>query len=269
MTDPVHPRIAGAVVLSDATASAQYIPSGAQEVEEQTKFRERMSAERHAAYRSGRGAAHHALEAWRPGETAAHTEVLRGPLGGPIALRSYGQDRGEIARVSIAHCPGWAAAAVSECGRPIGVDVEPRPSTSQAALIRALSARETEAATAANLAPADAALIVWTAREAAGKTLRTGLVVASGVLEVAEIGLIADDTYEVRYARLPAISGIAHLGDEVVLAAATPCRRSDRVNMIETDATSSMQRLWWVGISRRDVPWSNGAEPRLRERMKS
>ncbi|WP_125776463.1 4'-phosphopantetheinyl transferase family protein [Antribacter gilvus] len=244
MPDRYGPALAGVLVVTD-DRTAGTPPRGARERAESEELRARMSPDRYESYRMGRTSAHEALALWLPQAVHLRAEVLRGPLGQPLATL----DDADVAEVSIAHCPGWAAAVASERGRPLGVDLEPRWSGSEGPAMRAASPGQLAVAERAGLVPRTAALLLWTVREAAGKALRTGLVVAPGVLDVEAVEQVGRDTFEVRFSSLPAMTGVTRVLDDVVVSLATLCRRTARLRLTnEWRTTSTAGRAWGLVV---------------------
>jgi phosphopantetheinyl transferase len=221
-TMSLHHRTAsaGVLVLMDDRSGWEG-SRGPRERAESQALRARMSPVRFESYRLGRSAAHRALAHWLPPSVHLRTEVLRGPLGQPLAAVGDA----DVAEVSISHCPGLAAAVASERGRPVAVDVEPRSRATARSARRAATSSDWKVAQEAGLPEETAALALWTVREAVGKTLRTGLVVASHVLDVASIEATGPDTYEVRFRNLPSMKGVTKVLDDAVVSLATPCAR--------------------------------------------
>ena len=76
-------------------------PSGPREQAEDADLSERAEPRRLAAYRLGRTAARRALQEWRGAAIASAAEIVRGPLGQPLASVSDA-DVAEVWTV-----PGW------------------------------------------------------------------------------------------------------------------------------------------------------------------
>ena len=106
------------------------------------------------------------------GVPATGLRLVHGPDGAPHLA---GVAAGQV-RVSIAHSRGLAAAAVSTLG-PVGVDVEPvRPLDALALARRWFRPEESDwLAGLPESHRAEAFLVLWTQKEAAGKALGTGL----------------------------------------------------------------------------------------------
>ncbi len=163
----------------------------------------------------------------------------------------------DVAEVSIAHCPGWAAAVASERGRPVGVDIEPRRGESAGPAIRAASVGQMALAVGAGLGPETAALLLWTVREAAGKALRTGLVVASEVLDLAAVDEVDTNTYEVQFRSLTAMKGVTRVLDDVVVSLATLGSRVERLRITKAlPKTSTGGHAWGLAVGEPSRAWS-------------
>jgi phosphopantetheinyl transferase len=218
-----------------------------------------MSPDRYESYRMGRMTAHEALALWLPRAVHLRTAVLRGPLGQPLATA----DDADVAEVSIAHCQGWAAAVVSERGRPFGVDVERRSADTEGPAMRASSPGQLTVACGTGLDPGTAALLLWTAREAAGKALRTGLVVAPEVLDIDVVEEIGRDVHEVRYRNLPALTGVTRVLDDVVVSLATLRRGTGRLLVRdERQTTGTTGRAWRLVVGQPDEVLDERADAR-------
>lgn len=190
--------------------------------------RQRMGASRYASHLLGRSAAHLALARWLPEPVHSRTEVLRGPLGQPTAVVG----NASVAEVTLSHSGEWACALVSSPGRPFGIDLEERsPATSATARKSLARTGQWKHRPGPGIPDDLAALVAWTAREAAGKALKTGLAVASEVLDVETVDSGDSGTYDVRFRRLPMLRGTTHFLDDVVVSFATFLRHGARMQM--------------------------------------
>ncbi|MHA7133126.1 4'-phosphopantetheinyl transferase family protein [Oerskovia turbata] len=252
MPDDFTRTLAGILVVTGIPAGSSR-PEGVREAAEREVSRARMSPDRHDAYLRGRDAAHRALAVWLPKAVHDRTEVLRGPLGQPVATR----DGADVAEVSIAHCPGWAAAVASERGRPVGVDIEPRRGDSVGPAWRAASSEQMALAVGAGLLPETASLLLWTVREAAGKALRTGLMVASDVLDVAAVERVDEATYGIRFRSLMAMKGVTRVVDDAVVSLATLGGRAERLHLTNAlPKTCTGGHAWGLAVREPARTWS-------------
>lgn len=107
-------------------------------------------------------------------EWLAARVLVRQKLGGRIGYDSFGRpvpEGGPVAEnrhISIAHTRGWAA-LMATYGRRCGVDIERTTRDAARTIVRAASAEELRLATV--LFPANPALLVWCAKEAAYKAV--------------------------------------------------------------------------------------------------
>lgn len=101
---------------------------------------------------------------------AARLALLQLGVSAPVVYTSQGKPEifDESAHISISHTRGWVAVAVSS--RPIGIDVERWSARPLRAAARFLSERERDWLSASDGA-ADAATLLWSAKEAVYKML--------------------------------------------------------------------------------------------------
>ena len=101
---------------------------------------------------------------------AARLALLQLGVSAPVVYTSQGKPEifDESAHISISHTRGWVAVTVSS--RPIGVDVERWSARPLRAAARFLSERERDWLSASDGA-ADAATLLWSAKEAVYKVL--------------------------------------------------------------------------------------------------
>ena len=121
-----------------------------------------------------------------------HQPVLHSPGAGEVQL-------------SLSHCKGLGAALLFDEAHPMGIDIEVPDATKIAVIAPHLSAAETALIPHIHASdPAWAHTWLWTAKEALGKVLRTGLTIAIPLLEVCRLQrdgeiLIAEFTHFPQY----------------------------------------------------------------------
>ncbi len=113
----------------------------------------------------------------------------------------------------------------------------------------------------AGLLPETAALLLWTVREAAGKALRTGLVVASDVLDLAGVEKVDEATYGVRFRGLMAMKGVTRILDDVVVSLATLGGRAERLQLTNAlPKTSTGGHAWGLAVREPPRAWNEPAD---------
>ena len=107
-------------------------------------------------------------------------QIARGVFGQPVVR---GTARAGV-QVSITHSGAAAAAVAFDEAHPMGIDLELVDEARMPTLLRQLSEDERALVDGLGLPLAEAAVRVWSAREALTKALRTGLTVPMPLLEV-------------------------------------------------------------------------------------
>ncbi len=171
LQSPLGDRVTFAVARPDPTnASAPAARDGWLRGEELERFARFKVDHARADFLAGRRAAKSALCALHPDTAPADWELVRGEWRQPLP-------RGPVSGVAVtlAHSGGTAVAVASEERYAFGIDLE-TVDREAAAVVRT---QVTDAETAwAEAGGADAQvrwMLLWTAREALGKRLRTGL----------------------------------------------------------------------------------------------
>jgi phosphopantetheinyl transferase (holo-ACP synthase) len=130
---------------------------------------------------NGRFAAKHALAA-TTGSPLTSWTIISGIFGQPVVAAT--QPGEEPLDISITHCRGISCALAFPARHPLATDLGPIATGDPTSLLRQMTARER--ALAAELGGAGPSLL-WAAKEALSKALRTGLSVDIDILEVSEL----------------------------------------------------------------------------------
>jgi len=171
---------------------------------------------RRSSWLTGRWAAKQALGGLTSGRRPGEFTVLPGVFDQPVVT---GPCSG--IQVTLSHTDGWAAAAAFPETHPLGLDLELWGPRQTETLAGALPPGEVGLWTAAGIEVHRAHALLWAAREAVGKALRTGLTVP---LEVLACGPPEDQGagWETRADQVPQYRVAAGAAGPVVLALAFP-----------------------------------------------
>lgn len=154
----------------------------------------RVENKRHSALQ-GRIAAKRALGAALGEVDLTKIEMVRGTFGQPLVrhARAAGVD------VTLSHSHGLAVALAYPDALPMGIDLEQVAAASAQTVLAEMQLSEAERAWLAQqgaaLSPIDQATVcgmLWSAREALGKSLKTGLNSPLGVFALNKLELVSD-----------------------------------------------------------------------------
>ena len=160
-----------------ATKAAQWLtPAELQVVARYTHPRRRNS------YLLGRMAAKEALLHLYPGARATEIEIAQGVFRTPL-VRGWPDVPG--ACVSISHDDRFACAIAAPDAHPVTLDIQEASGEHLAAMLSPLQEGERRIIDALHVPQAEAAALLWTAREALSKMLLTGFSASLSILEVA------------------------------------------------------------------------------------
>ena len=138
---------------------------------------------RQFSYLSGRFALKEALSLMAPSSSRNRWHVASGVFGQPY-LKMAG---GSVYDVSISHCQDVAMALAVEPGHPVAVDVEILEKKMEETLCAQVLDGEWELPFPESLSEAERALVLWTAKEALSKILKTGMMVPFELYETTTI----------------------------------------------------------------------------------
>lgn len=175
---------------------------------------------RQADYLRGRYCAKLALVAREAGLVARDTCVASGVFGQPVVCGDAARGRPH-AQVSIAHSADWAAAVACDEVHPMAIDLEALDPRHAETLRGEVTAEERAAFAPANLGEPRSLTLIWAAREALAKVLRTGLMTPLHLYEVGRVEAAAEAvTCEYRhFGQYKCCAGFVH---DLAIAIALP-----------------------------------------------
>jgi 4'-phosphopantetheinyl transferase len=168
----------------------------------------------------GRLAAKRALGALLEEPDLRRIEVRAGIYGQPL-LR---HPRAGGTEVTVSHSHGLAVALAFPAAYPMGIDIETSAAVSAPTILGEVEASPAELAwlVSSGVDEATACCVLWTAREALGKSLKLGLNSPLGVLALAEIGSGGPGAWLGRYQNFPRCKCLSHAAGGRVLSLALP-----------------------------------------------
>jgi phosphopantetheinyl transferase len=175
-------------------------------------------APKRTAFSNGRLAAKRAIAALLEVEDLRRIEIANGVHGAPyIRIPACGLG------VSLSHSGDAAVAIAFPRGAPIGIDLESVGHADALAVLPALQCSPAEQAWRQETGLADdaACALLWSAREALGKALGTGIASPPGVLALGSLAAI-DGGWQCGYLNFPRFSCRVQLRGARVLALALP-----------------------------------------------
>ena len=206
----------------DAAPPQEFLSESEKEQHEGFKF-----AAKQAAFLLGRLAAKRALGALLAEPDLRRIEIRSGIYGQPLIHHPAAG----AADVSVSHSHGLAVALAFPATCPMGIDLETVAAVAAATIIGELQASAAErawlaAAGVARATPgvdqATACCVLWTAREALGKTLKIGLNSPLGILALTEIRATAEGSWAGRYLNFPRCQCLSQAAGGRVLSLAMP-----------------------------------------------
>ena len=211
------------VVEAAALDSPAALPAAMLSSAEQTHFAALRFAPKRISFLLGRLAAKRALSAQLDEADLRAIEIRNGVFGQPVVLhaRAAGWD------VTVSHSQGVAVALACPADWPIGIDLEAvAPQTVDTVLGElGLSAAEQAWLAAGAAGRADQCGVLWSAREALGKSMKTGLncplhLLALGAIDATAIHGVP--AWSGAYLNFPQARCIAQLSNGRVLTLALP-----------------------------------------------
>ena len=203
-------------------ASADTVPPGEflseAEKEQAADFR---FAEKRQSFLLGRLAAKRALGALLEEPDLRRIGIHAGVYGQPLVRHP----RAESIEVSVSHSQGLAVALAFPAEYPMGIDLETIAAVSASVVLGELEASPPELAWLATggVDAATACCVLWSAREALGKALRTGLNGPLGILALAGIEDRGQGCWAGRYLNFPRVQCLSWAGKGRVLSLAVHC----------------------------------------------
>jgi phosphopantetheinyl transferase len=172
----------------------------------------------------GRLAAKRALGALLAEPDLRQIEIRAGIYGQPLVQHP----RAGSAEVSVSHSHGLAVALAFPAGYPMGIDLETISAVSAEVVLGEIGASPPELAWLATggVDPAMACGVLWTAREALGKSFRLGLNSPLGILALSEIRPEGEGSWACRYVNFPRCQCLSQVKDGRVLSLAMPADAS-------------------------------------------
>ena len=168
----------------------------------------------------GRLAAKRALGALLAEPDLRQIEVQSGIYGQPLVRHP----RAGTAEVTVSHSHGLAVALAYPAGYPMGIDLETISAVAAEVIIGELEASPPELTWLATggVDAATACCVLWTAREALGKSLKIGLNSPLGMLALAEIRATGEGSWASRYLNFPRCQCLSQVKGGRVLSLAMP-----------------------------------------------
>ena len=168
----------------------------------------------------GRLAAKRALGALLEESDLRQIEIRSGIYGQPLVQHP----RAGGVEVSVSHSHGLAVALAYPAEYPMGIDLETVSAVSAETIIGELEASPPELTWLATggVDAATACCVLWTAREALGKSFRLGLNSPLGILALSEIRPEGAGTWACRYLNFPRCQCLSHAKNGRVLSLALP-----------------------------------------------
>ena len=215
-----EPRICFAAV--QGSTSEEFLSASEKEQLADFKF-----AAKQESFRLGRLAAKRALGALLEEPDLPRIEIRSGIYGQPLVHHP----RAGSMEVSLSHSHGFAVALAFPAEYPMGIDLETVAAVSAATIIPELGASPPEltwlaaagvARSTTGLDQATACGVLWTAREALGKSLHIGLNSPLGMLALSEIQNTGEGTWAGRYLNFPQCQCLSQVKDGRVLSVALP-----------------------------------------------
>jgi phosphopantetheinyl transferase len=147
-------------------------------------------------------------------------EIRAGIYGQPLVQHP----RAGSVEVSVSHSHGLAVALAFPAECPMGIDLETISTVAAEVVLGEIEASPPELAWLATsgLDPATACGVLWTAREALGKSFRLGLNSPLGILALSEIRPGGEGSWACRYVNFPRCQCLSQVKDGRVLSLAMP-----------------------------------------------
>jgi phosphopantetheinyl transferase len=209
----IEQRVCFAAV--DAIPSEEFLSGSEKERLEGFQF-----AAKKQSFLLGRLAAKCALGALLPEPDLRRIEIRSGVHGQPLVRHP----RAGSAEVTVSHSHGLAVALAFPAEYPMGIDLETVSAVSAGTIIGELEASAPEQAwlAAAGVDDATACCVLWTAREALGKALKTGLNSPLSVFSLTDIRAVGAGIWVGRYLNFPQSQCLSQANGDRVLSLAMP-----------------------------------------------
>ncbi|WP_156130457.1 4'-phosphopantetheinyl transferase family protein [Paenibacillus durus] len=189
--------------------------------QELSYYRQLTFPKKAQSYLIGRYAAKYAISSLLGNINVKYIRIENGFFGQPMIV-GYPLERG--VQVSISHS-GLLGAAISffeDC--PTGVDIEVVNAANSSLLYKTISVREQELLVLLPIAQEVSLTLLWTAKEALSKAIRTGFTLDLEILEVKQI-IVADSGYEVNFSHFPHFRVISHHYNDYIFSIAFPYKK--------------------------------------------
>ena len=211
--DGIEQRISFAA--ADAIPSAEFL--SANETQQAAGF---QFAAKKQSFLLGRLAAKRALGALLGEPDLRQIEIHAGFYGQPLVRHP----RAGSAEVTVSHSHGLAVALAYPADIPMGIDLETISAVSAATIIGELEASPPELTWLATggMDDATACCVLWTAREALGKSFRIGLNSPLGILALSDIRAGGDGAWTGSYLNFPRCQCLSQVKGDRVLSLAMP-----------------------------------------------
>ena len=149
----------------------------------------------------GRLAAKRALSVLLAETDLRRIEIISGIYGQPLVQHP----RAAAAQVTVSHSHGHAVALAFPAAYPMGIDLETVSAVSAATILGEIGASPAELAwlVASGVDEATACCVLWTAREALGKSMQIGINSPLGILALGEIRNAGARKWAGRYLNFP------------------------------------------------------------------
>lgn len=203
------------LAVVDKTSSADFLTTAERERYSGFKF-----AAKKDAFLLGRLAAKRALGALLAEADLGRIGIRSGIYGQPLV----DHPRSGIAEVTVSHSHGLAVGLAYPPLYPMGIDLETVSAVSAAAVLDQLQASAAERTwmASAGLDDATTCCVLWTAREALGKALKTGLNSPLGILALTDLRPVAEGNWAGRYLNFPQSRCLSLIRGDRVLSLAMP-----------------------------------------------
>jgi len=199
----------------DAVAPEEFLS----EDEKEQAARLRFPAKKES-FLLGRLAAKRALGALLAEGDLRRIEIRAGVFGQPVVAHA----RAGAAQVSVSHSHGLAVALAFPGEYPMGIDVETVAAVAAAQILGEIEASPAELTwiVASGVDEATACGVLWTAREALGKSFRLGLNSPLGILALGEIRATGEKRWSGSYLNFPRCQCLSQAQGGRVLSLALP-----------------------------------------------
>ncbi len=199
----------------EATAAEEFLSANEKAQLAGFKF-----AAKQESFLLGRLAAKRALGALLEEPDLRRIEIRSGIYGQPLVQHPHAG----ATQVSVSHSHGLAVALAFPAQYPMGIDLETVAAVSAATIIGELGASPPELTWLATggVDDATACCVLWTAREALGKSLQTGLNSPLDVFSLSDIRAAADGSWVGQYLNFPRCQCLSQAKGGRVLSLALP-----------------------------------------------